>query len=188
MVTLGLLSLAVLLQVIAGLMVILYTDFNPTRHSREEPEERDHFGDVPREAVLSIDTTSTDERRRIFEQNWERAEGKNVRIRQMDPDGFEKIEYPPSPSGDSQDTGPGVFSWWFTRRVRVRRTEDPEDGDFGPWEESRVYSPPWRPFDVPLWQMDAFRRLFRQLSLLLVGVTALVRLAHGEPILKLFFG
>ena len=187
MATLGLVSLALGLQVLAGLMVLLYTDFNPSRRSRNDPEEADNFPTVPRGETPSIDITSDDEFRRIFEENLEQAEGRKAYIHQMDQERLSEIESPQHTiGGRGQGINRELFSWWFTRSVRVRREEQSDSGDFGPWEDSRVYSPPWRPCSLALWQIEAFGRAFRQLSLLLVGVAALVRFAYGEPILNLF--
>ncbi len=65
MATLGILSLAVLLQVLAGLIVFLYTDFNPSRPSRDDPSETDNFQEVPRGESILIDTNSDSDVREV---------------------------------------------------------------------------------------------------------------------------
>lgn len=76
-----------------------------------------------------------------------------------------------------------MFWWFYTHRVRSNRGDEKGENRY---EDSRLYTPPRRPFNLPAREVSAFQRLLRGLSLLSLAVVGIVRFTQGEPILNLF--
>ena len=79
--------------------------------------------------------------------------------------------------------GTGVFWWLYTEKGQ-NNLGDGRGGNR--YEDTRWYSPPKRPFNLPAREVGAFQRLLRGVSLLSLAVMGIVRFASGEPILNLF--
>lgn len=50
----------------------------------------------------------------------------------------------------------------------------------------QIFSSPWRPWNLQNWEIDAIQNSLRYGSFILLGVIAIIRIAHGEPLLRLF--
>lgn len=95
----------------------------------------------------------------------------------------EPVPYSQGQVGGFRGGGSGVLWWFYTHKGR-NNLGDGRGGNR--YEDTRWFSPPKRPFNLPAREVSAFQRLLRQLSLLSLAVVAIVRFAHGEPILNLF--
>ena len=123
MATLGVLSWALLLQVLAGLLSLVYA-IDPRGHAPQDASEETKY------SVESI--------------------------------------------GGIRGGGKGIL-WWLYTQI-----------DFDShWGDVRRFRHPWQPIGLPRNEIDTFRLLFRQSSLLSLAVMG-IRFAHGKPILNLF--
>ena len=203
MVTLGLLSLAVFLQVLAGLIPILYEDLNP---AEEVPKEAEAALSAPRSTPLVLLIRGDDSDDYRFPEGVAEALAKSdgVQTVAVAPATLPTLTYEPSSGRGAPGATPGMFHKWYTRAAHVIYVEDvntlrfdrkgqvvDQDSELAqgldalPSREVRIYCSLWRPFGRQDWELAAYRKVWQRSSLLLVGVAALVRFAYGEPILRL---
>lgn len=194
MAALGLFSLAMFLQVLAGLVPILYEDLNPENRGSEG---RVQVLNVPKAAslVLLITRGAYEDRglEEALDEALSRSEGTHVQ-RSPAPQ-FRDLEYRASDRRGLFGAGPGLLHRWYTRPATILEIRDVQGLDLGrqvpsisqlPVRETRIYSGLPRPFGRQDWELAAYRKIWQRSSLLLVGIAALVRFAYGEPILRLF--
>ncbi|MCY4391395.1 MAG: hypothetical protein OXE43_04990 [Chloroflexi bacterium] len=204
MATLGLLSLAVFLQVLAGLVPILYEDLNP---AKEVPEEAEAVLNVPKSTALVILIRRSDAGDYSFEEGLVEAlaEGDDVHPVLLSSPLLPSLLYEPSANPGLLWANHGMFHKWYTREAQVvnvgdvhtlrfdregqmvdRDSELVQGIDALPYKDVVVYCSLPRLFGRQDWELAAYRTIWQRSSLLLVGVAALVRFAYGEPILRLF--
>lgn len=195
MATLGLLSLAVCLQVVGGLFPILYEDLNP---AKRWSEGREQVLSAPRAASLVLLITRNDYEDRPLEEALEHSfaeEGKHVE--RIPIPGLRDLEYRASQRKGLLGVGPGLLHKWYTRPATVLAMTSVRSAGLAlplpplrqmPVREARIYCGLPRPFGREDWELSAYRRIGQRVSLLLVAVAALVRFAYDEPILNLFSG
>ncbi len=170
------LSVALGLQLIAGLLATFYRDLNP---ARQVPKELDRILNAPRGMRLHLDlsTESTadtkgDSMRRAHRKA--SYESRGDLLEYVDPDLLPVLN--PEP----EDTKSPLAAWW-SRLVSIHGQQLRE----GP-VPTRILSSPWRPWNFQDWEIDAIRNGLRNGSFVLLGVIAIIRIAHGEPLLRLF--
>jgi hypothetical protein len=204
MATLGLLSLAVFLQVLAGLIPILYEDLNPMKQT---PEGAERVLNAPRSMPLVLLVASNSSEEPDFATGLAEAlaktDGANTEV--ITPFLLSDLKYLDSRQQGHLGMGPGMFHKWYTREARVVRISDVHDLRFDrrgqmvdqdfevvrgldalPHREVTIYCSLRRPFGRHDWELFAYRKAGQRLSLLVVGVAGLIRFASGEPILNLF--
>ncbi len=193
MATLALLSLALGLQVLAGLIPILWEDLNPAK----EMQGADAVLKVPRSTPLVLLVTRNDENDRKLEAAFGEAlaEDEGAHAEVVTPSLLADLTYQPPGKRGLFGVSPSLFHKWHSRTARVIHTKDLGALGFDdlasaldqvPAAETKVFCALWRPFGRQDWELAAYRRIWQRSSLLLVGVAALVRFAYGEPILRLF--
>ena len=193
MATLGLLSLAVFLQVLAGLIPILYEDLNPARGL----PMGEGVLNAPRSTPLVLLLTRNDSRDNFLERELaERFSGRSDLSFVVLPLHYlDDLRYQPPGGRGFFGVSPGLLHSWYSRPAQmldiadmrpVGLTELPTQLDELPTREEKVYCALWRPFGRQDWELVAYRKIWQRSSLLLVGVAALARFAYGEPILRLF--
>ncbi len=193
MATLGLLSLAVFLQVLAALVPILYEDLNPARELPTGESVLSAPRAIPLVLLLTRNHTPDDLLERALVERFSR--GSDVNFMPIPLPHMDHLQYQSPGKRGFFGVNPGLLHKWYTRPAQMLDIEDvrrwniidlPSRLEELPTKESRVYCALWRPFGRHDWELAAYRRISQRSSLLLVGVAALVRFAYGEPILRLF--
>lgn len=176
MATVIFLSVALGLQIVAGLLAILYRDLNP---AREVPKELDHILNAPRGMRLHLDveTESTaDPKGEAMARAHSKAvaEDRGYRWESVAP------ALLPALNPEPGDTKSPLAGWW-SREAAVSAEYPAESSP-----SVRIVSNPRRPLNLQNWEVDAIRNSLRYGSFGVLGAIAIIRIAHGEPLLRLF--
>ena len=170
------LSVALGLQVVAGLLAILYRDLNP---ARQVPRDLERILKAPRAVPLSLhipEESTEDPKGKAMREAYEKASAESRGHR------WEFIEAGllPALNPEPGDSRSPLAVWW-SREAAVS-AEYPQESS----SSVRILSSPWQPWNFHDWEIDAIRNGLRYGSYVLVGVIAIIRIAHGEPLLRLF--